>query len=309
MSASEGAVTKTPERYAEVATGITLCYDTFGDPSDPTMLLIMGLGAQMVAWEEEFCQQLADHGFHVVRFDNRDAGLSTFLPEPVEVFEVIQQIGAGETPEVPYLLSDMAQDTVGLLDHLGVESAHIVGASLGGMIAQTVAIEHPERVATLTSIMSTTGDPDVGQPTPEALGVLLTPPPQTREQMQDRRVASAQAFGSPGLWDEVTVRRRAGEHWDRKHDATGVARQLVAILASGSRSEQLRQLDIPTLVIHGTADNLVGRSGGERTAEVVPNAKLLLIEGMGHDLPQVLWPQIVDAITAHAAQHPPGEPD
>jgi pimeloyl-ACP methyl ester carboxylesterase len=300
-------MTRTTECYAEVGTGVTICYDSFGDPSDPTMLLVMGLGAQMVSWEDGFCQQIADQGFHVVRFDNRDAGLSTFLPEPVEVFEVIQQIGAGETPDVPYLLSDMAADTIGLLDRLGVDRAHIVGASLGGMIAQTVALEHPERVLTLTSVMSTTGDPDVGQPTSEALGVLLTPPPQTREQMQDRRVASAHAFGSPGLWDEVAVRERAGEHWDRKHDATGVARQLAAILASGSRSERLRHLDVPTLVIHGTADNLVGPSGGERTAEVVPNAKLLLIEGMGHDLPAVLWPQIVEAITAHAAQHPPGE--
>ena len=293
------------DTYADVGDGITLCYDTFGDPSNPTLLLVMGLGAQMISWESAFCEQLAGQGFHVVRFDNRDAGLSTYMPDPVDVFQIIQQIGAGETPAVPYLLADMARDTIGLLDHLGIDQAHVVGASLGGMIAQTVAIEHPERVASLTSIMSTTGDPDVGQPTPEALGVLLTPPPQTREQMQDRRVASAHAFGSTGLWDEPAVRARAGEQWDRKHDATGVARQLVAILASGSRTEKLRQLDIPTLVIHGTIDNLVGPTGGERTAEVVPDAKLMLVEGMGHDLPQVLWPRIVDAITSHAAQHPP----
>lgn len=295
----------TTDSFAEVGNGITLCYDTFGDPSDPTLLLVMGLGAQMTSWESDFCEQVAAHGFHVVRFDNRDAGLSTFMPEPVDVFQVMQQVGAGETPDVPYLLTDMARDTVGLLDHLGVAQAHVVGASLGGMIAQTVAIEHPERVASLTSIMSTTGDPDVGQPTSEALGVLLTPPPQTREQMQDRRVAGAHAFGSTGLWDEVSTRERAGEQWDRKHDATGVARQLVAILASGSRTEQLRALDVPTLVVHGTIDNLVGPTGGERTAEVVPDAKLLLVEGMGHDLPLPLWPKVVEAITTHAAQHPP----
>jgi len=295
----------TTDSFAEVGNGITLCYDTFGDPSDPTLLLIMGLGAQMTSWEADFCEQIAAHGFHVVRFDNRDAGLSTFMPVPVDVFHIIQQVGAGEVPDVPYLLTDMARDTVGLLDHLGVAQAHVVGASLGGMIAQTVAIEHPERVASLTSIMSTTGDPDVGQPTSEALGVLLTPPPQTREQMQDRRVAGAHAFGSTGLWDEVTMRARAGEQWDRKHDATGVARQLVAILASGSRTEQLRSLDVPTLVVHGTIDNLVGPSGGERTAEVVPDAKLLLVEGMGHDLPLSLWPKVVEAVTTHAAQHPP----
>jgi pimeloyl-ACP methyl ester carboxylesterase len=168
------------------------------------------------------------------------------------------------------------------------------------MIAQTIAIEHPERVATLTSIMSTTGDPDVGQPAPEALSVLLQPPPQTRDQMADRRVASAEVFGSPGLWDEADQRAKAFRDWDRKHDPEGVARQLAAILASGSRSEALKEIDIPTLVIHGSVDTLVTPSGGERTAEVVPDAELLIIEGMGHDLPRQLWPRIVEAITHHA---------
>lgn len=295
----------TTESYAEVGDGITLCYETFGDPSDPTILLVMGLGAQMIGWDDDLCALFAAAGYHVVRFDNRDTGFSTFMPEPVEVFDIMQKIGAGEPTDVPYLLSDMARDAIGLLDHLGVSQAHVVGASLGGMIAQTIAVEHTDRVATLTSIMSTTGDPDVGQPTGPALGVLLSPPPQTREEMGDRRIKAAEAWGSTGLWDEAETRQQAYDHFDRKHDPDGVARQLVAILASGSRTEGLRGLDRPTLVIHGTIDNLVSPTGGERTAEAVPDAKLLMIEGMGHDLPRALWPQIVDAIATHAAQHPP----
>lgn len=295
----------TTDSYAEVGDGITLCYDTFGDPSNPTLLLVMGLGAQMISWYDELCEEFAAKGFHVVRFDNRDAGLSTFLPEPVDVFQVMQLIGGGEPADGPYLLSDMARDAIGLLDHLGVAQAHVVGASLGGMIAQTMAIEHPERLASLTSIMSTTGDPDVGQPTAVALGVLLAPPPQTRDEMAERRVKAAEAWGSTGLWDEAEVRQHAFDSYDRKHDPAGVARQLVAILASGSRTEALRTLEVPTLVIHGTFDNLVAPTGGERTAEAIPDAKLLLVEGMGHDLPKALWPQVVDAITTHAAQHPP----
>jgi pimeloyl-ACP methyl ester carboxylesterase len=295
----------TTDSYAEVSGGITLCYETFGDPSDPTLLLVMGLGAQMISWYEDLCLEFVDRGFHVVRFDNRDAGLSTFLSEPVNVFEVMQHIGAGEPVDVPYVLSDMARDAVALLDHLGVDEAHVAGASLGGMIAQTMAIEHPERLVTLTSIMSTTGDPDVGQPAQAALSVLLAPPPETRDEMGDRRVKAAEAWGSTGLWDEDEVRQHAFDSWDRKHDPHGVARQLAAILASGSRTEGLRSLEVPTLVIHGTIDNLVGPTGGERTAEVVPDAKLLMIEGMGHDLPRAVWPQVVEAITTHAAQHPP----
>jgi pimeloyl-ACP methyl ester carboxylesterase len=284
---------------------ITLCYETFGDAADPTLLLVMGLGAQMIAWDTELCERLAARGFHVVRFDNRDAGLSTFLPEPVDAFAVMGLVANGEDPQVPYLITDMARDAVGLLDHLGVAQAHVVGASLGGMIAQAVAIEHPERVATLTSVMSTTGDPDVGMPSSEAIAALLEPPPTTREQLADRRVKCAHIWGSVGLVHEDQLRAEAGAHWDRSHDPHGVVRQLAAILASGSRAEGLRQLDVPTLVVHGTIDNLVAPSGGERTAELVPDAKLLMIEGMGHDLPRPLWDQFVDAVTAHAGQHPP----
>lgn len=292
-----------PAAFVTLDHGITLCYETFGDPSDPTLLLIMGLGGHMVEWRDELCQQLVDQGFHVVRFDNRDAGLSTFLPEPIDVFAVFGAVTDGGEPEVPYRLTDMAGDAVGLLDHLGIDQAHVAGISLGGMIAQTLAIEHPSRVVTLTSIMSTTGDPDVGMPAPEAISALLDPPPQTRDQAQDRRVHHAHIWGSPGLWDETELRQLSGELWDRHHNPYGSARQLAAILASGSRAEGLRRLDIPTLVIHGTADKLVDPSGSRRLAELVPGATLQIVEGMGHDLVRPLWPLLVEAITTHAREH------
>lgn len=287
------------ERFADVG-DLTLCYETFGDPGDPTLLLIMGLGGQMIEWHDELCAELAGHGFHVVRFDNRDAGLSTFFDAEVDIFDVAARAMQGEPVEVPYLLADMADDAAGLLDHIGVVQAHVVGVSLGGMIAQTLAIRHPDQVASLTSIMSTTGDPDVGQPHPEAMQILASPPPQSREQAQDRRVAAHHVWGSPGLTSEDELRAAAGRSWDRRHDPHGVIRQLAAILASGSRSDALRHLTVPTLVIHGTADKLIDPSGGDRTAEVVPDAKLVVIEGMGHDLPQPLWPQLVDEIVSHA---------
>jgi len=286
------------------ANGIEICFETFGDPADPTVLLVMGLGSQMVHWDVELCQGIVERGFHVVRFDNRDVGRSTRIDERVDIFSVLQARGAGETPAVPYLLSDMAADAVGLLDHLGIDRAHMFGVSLGGMIVQTAAIEHPHRVATLASVMSTTGDPDVGTPTPEAMTALLAPPPQTRAAYQDAAIHHAGLWGSPGLVDEARLRRTAGEAWDRGYNPAGTARQLAAVLASGSRSTALAAIDIPTLVIHGTADTLVQPSGGERTAEVIPDAKLLVIEGMGHDLAPPLWPQLVDALAAHAAEHP-----
>ena len=289
------------------ANGIEICYETLGDPSDPTVLLVMGLGGQLIGWDPELCGMIADRGFHVVRYDNRDVGLSTHLEGEVDILGVLaaQAPGAGEGPPVPYLLSDMAADAVGLLDHLGVERAHVVGLSLGGMIAQQVAIDHPERVITLTSMMSTTGDPDVGQPTGEAMSALLAPPAQTREEAQDGFVRHTHVWGSPGLFDEDHLRQVAGAAWDRDHDAWGPARQVAAIMASGSRSGGLSKLEVPTLVIHGTADTLVQPSGGERTAKVVPDAKLLMIDGMGHDahLSKPWWPTLVDAICGHMSEH------
>ena len=286
------------------ANGIEICFDTFGDPADPTVLLVMGLGSQMVHWDPELCQAIVDRGFHVVRFDNRDVGRSTRIGQPVDIFALMGARGDGAAPPVPYLLSDMAADAVGLLDHLGIDRAHLCGVSLGGMIAQTVAIEHPHRVVTLTSVMSTTGDPDVGLPTGEAMAALMAPPPRDRAAYQDAAVHHARVWGSPGLYDEPRLRRTAGAAWDRGYNPAGTARQLAAVLASGSRSAALARLAVPTLVIHGTADTLVQPSGGERTAEVVPDAKLLVVEGMGHDLAPPLWPQLVDALADHAGAHP-----
>jgi pimeloyl-ACP methyl ester carboxylesterase len=266
----------------------------------------MGLGGQLIQWDPELCGLIAGRGFHVVRFDNRDVGLSTRHEGGVDVFGLFTSEASGSPPpSVPYLLSDMADDAVGLLDHLGVDRAHVVGVSMGGMIAQSIALAHPARVTTLTSIMSTTGDSDVGHPTAEAMAALVAPPAQTREEAQDGAVRQAHVWASPGLFDEDHLRRLAGESWDRCHDPMGVARQLAAILASGSRSSGLATLAIPSLVIHGTADTLVQPSGGERIAEVIPDAKLLMVDGMGHDLPRALWPTLVDAICGHMAEHQP----
>jgi pimeloyl-ACP methyl ester carboxylesterase len=282
------------------ANGIELAYDTFGDAADPTVLLVMGLGAQMIHWPPGFCQGIADRGFHVVRYDNRDVGESTWFDSPVDVGALLAARSAGETPNVPYLLGDMAADAVGVLDHLGIDTAHVVGVSMGGMIVQTLAIEHPDRVATLTSVMSTTGDLDVGNPTGEAMALLMSPPARSREELQDAAVRGATVCGSPGLYDEDELRATAAQAWDRGYNPAGTARQLAAILASGSRSAALAEVDLPALVIHGAADTLIHPSGGERTAEVIPDAKLVVIDGMGHDLPRSLWPRVTDLLADHA---------
>ena len=279
------------------AGGIEIAYESFGDPADPPVVLVMGLATQMLGWPEGFCAALAEPGHFVVRFDNRDIGLSTHLHDapPPDVPAAF----AGDTSSASYTLSDMARDTVGLLDALGLDSAHMVGASMGGMIAQTVAIEHPERVRSLTSIMSTTGEPGVGQPTQEAMGVLLAPPATTREEALERTVTTYRVIGSPGfVLDEVALRERAGLSYDRAFDPLGVGRQLLAILASGSRRERLGEIRVPALVIHGAQDPLVQVSGGRATAEAVPGAELVVIDGMGHDLPRELWPEITGRISA-----------
>jgi len=283
--------------------GIEIEYETMGDPDDPALLLVMGLGAQMISWDDEFCLGLVDRGFHVIRFDNRDVGLSTKITvEPeVDLAAVLTEAMAGGTPSAPYLLADMAADAIGLLDALDIEVAHVVGASMGGMIAQSIAIAAPERVATLTSIMSTTGDGDVGQPHPEVLSVLMAPPAADREAYVAQSVEGSRAIGSPEHFDEARAARTAGAGYDRCYHPAGVAHQLVAIVASPSRSEALSHLDRPTLVIHGTDDPLVDPSGGRRTAEVIPGAELLMLEGMGHDLPVHYWPPVIEAITNLAA--------
>jgi len=283
--------------------GIEICYETFGDRDGPPLLLVMGLGAQMTTWDTEFCEGLADRGFFVIRFDNRDVGRSTKIDsEPINFIETFMRSRQGEPVTAPYTLTDMAADAVGLLDHLDTLAAHVVGASMGGMIVQTIAIEHPERVLTLTSIMSTTGELDVGQATPDALQRLLTRPPADRESVIEYSVETSRVIGSPDLFDEERARERAAAAYDRCFFPVGIGRQLVGIVASGSRADGLRNVRVPTLVIHGDQDPLVTPSGGRRTAELVPDAELLEIPGMGHDLPPSVWSQIIDAITKLAAR-------
>ena len=281
---------------------IELEYDHFGNPTDPALLLIMGFTAQMVAWDEEFCKQLADRGHFVIRFDNRDCGLSTKLHGVPSNSDAVIMAAMMETemPPVPYTLSDMAADAMQVLDHLNIERAHIMGASMGGMIAQTVAIEHPHRVKTLISIMSQPGELTVGQATPEAMALIVTPAPSDR----DEYIAFAPKWQ---LWqskkyrsDELSI-KAAIRDFDRSNYPEGGPRQMAAIYASGSRAEGLQKLQVPALVIHGTEDQLITPSGGERTAELIPNSTLLMVDDMGHDMPQPLWPLYLDAISKHTA--------
>ena len=285
---------------ALVATGMELEYDTFGSPSDPTMLLVMGFTAQMISWPDSFCQMLADGGLHVVRFDNRDCGLSTKLDGvTVDLPAAMAAAMSGQpVADAPYTLSDMAADAVGLLDHLGVERAHILGASMGGMIVQTIAIEHPDRCLSMTSVMSMPGDPSVGQPAPEAAGALLAPPPTSRDAYIEASTSSM-IWHSKRYRDADATKAQAAANFDRSFYPQGAPRQLVAIYATGDRSGPLAELTVPTLVIHGRDDTLISPSGGVRTAELIPGAHLLLLADMGHDLPEPLWPIITAAVLSH----------
>jgi pimeloyl-ACP methyl ester carboxylesterase len=280
---------------------VELAYETFGDPGDPPILLVMGLATQMIGWPDDFCAGLADRGHFVIRFDNRDIGLSTHFhaagaPD-------LMRVMAGDHSSVPYALTDLADDTIGLLDVLGLDSVHVVGASMGGMVAQLVAVRHPDRVRSLTSIMSTTGDPSVGTPNEAAMGVLFAPPAADRESAVKRAIDTYRVIGSPGFeFDEPALRDRAGLAFDRAHDPAGVARQLAAILSTHDRTRDLMSISVPSLVIHGAEDALVNVSGGRATAAAIPDAELLVVEGMGHDLPRAVWPQIIDRITALAAR-------
>jgi pimeloyl-ACP methyl ester carboxylesterase len=286
------------EEFCDVGRGVTLCYETFGDREDPPVLLVMGLATQMIAWHEDFCEQLAERGFYVIRFDNRDIGRSThfdFRPPSVKQM-VTRRFG----PE-QYTLSDMAEDAAVLLRELGVAPAHVVGASMGGMIAQTLAAEHPEAVRSLVSIMSTSGNRWRGQPAVAVYRYLLQPPPRDRDGYIERSAAVFGLVGSTGFdRDEQYVRERAARSFDRGYDRQAGGRQLGAILASGDRTKALKRIEAPTLVIHGTVDKMVRPSGGRATAKAIPGARLLMIEGMGHDLPRGAWPQIIDAVAEHA---------
>ena len=285
------------EQFCDVGRGITLCYDSVGDPSDPTALLIMGLGTQMVAWHEDFCLQLAGRGLQVVRFDNRDAGRSTHLPgRPPTVARLLLRSGhlAG------YTLADMADDAAGLLRELGLAPAHVIGASMGGMIAQTLAARHGQAVSSLVSIMSNTGSRWSGRPSLRAYPTFLRRAPREREAFIEHAERLFSAIGSPGVpRDANDIRAIAAASYDRDHDPAAAGRQLGAIVAAGDRTAELRRIAAPTLVIHGSADPLVATSGGRATARAIPGAQLMIIEGMGHDLPRVLWPRLIDAIAEH----------
>jgi pimeloyl-ACP methyl ester carboxylesterase len=286
------------EQFCDVGRGIILCYETFGDSSHPTALLVMGLGTQMVAWQEDFCAQLAAQDLHVVRFDNRDIGRSTHLSgRPPSVAQLLMRSKRAAV----YTLADMAEDASELLARLELAPAHVIGASMGGMIAQTLAARHPERVRSLVSIMSNTGNRFGGQPSPRLYPVLLRRAPRERDAFIRHMEGVFAAIGSRGLpRDPEDIRTLAGVSYDRDHDPGGPPRQLAAIIASGDRTAELRGIHKPTLVIHGSADPLVAPSGGRATARAIPGARLLSIEKMGHDLPRVLWPQLIEAIAEHA---------
>jgi pimeloyl-ACP methyl ester carboxylesterase len=282
-------------RVQKADTGsVTLAYETFGEEGRPPVVLIMGLGAQMIAWHRDFCEALAVGRF-VVRFDNRDVGESEWLEGSVD----LAACAAGDTSSAVYALEDMADDTVGLLDVLGLDSAHVVGASMGGMIAQTLAIRHPQRVRSLTSIMSTTGEPGIAQPTEAAVAVLMSPPATNRDEAMERALAANGVIGSPGFpRNQQDIRDRAAQAWDRGVNADGFARQLAAVYASGDRTEALHEIEVDTLVVHGEDDPLVPLPAGQATAAAIPNAKLWTVRGMGHDLPRALWPDLIARIGA-----------
>ncbi|WP_328719303.1 alpha/beta fold hydrolase [Streptomyces sp. NBC_00247] len=286
-----------------VSPEVSIAYESFGDPGDPPVLLVMGLGAQMLAWHEDFCRALAHRGRYVIRYDNRDCGLSTrFDDHPVDTGEFIATVSSGDIPAalamVPYRLRDMADDGLGLLTALGIGRAHVVGASMGGMIAQTMALSSPERVLTLTSMMSSTGESEYGRSTPEAQAVVSAPKPADREGY----VTAAErelVWASKRYGDAAALRELAAASYDRSYYPAGIGRQLGAMVLGGSRADALRELRVPTLVIHGLDDTLIAPSGGQRTAELVPGAELLLLPDMGHDRPRELWPKLIDAVVSH----------
>ena len=288
------------EEFCDVGRGISLCYETYGQPTDPTALLVMGLGTQMIAWQDDFCQRLAERGFHVVRFDNRDVGRSTHVSgRPPTIPQLLMRSRRAAS----YRLSDMAEDAAGLLRELDLAPAHVIGASMGGMIAQTLAARHPDQVRSLTSIMSTTGSMRAGQPSLRVYRIFLAHAPADREGFIDHMERLFRTIGSRKLQkpeDLADIRALAAASFDRDRDPDGPGRQLAAIIASGDRTAEVRTIAAPTLVIHGTADPLVAPSGGRATARAIKGAKLLQVEGMGHDLPRSEWPRLFDAITEHA---------
>lgn len=284
------------ELRAPVSPGIELCYQTFGDPAAQPLLLVMGLGGPMIWWDPDFCRLLAGAGFYVIRYDNRDTGRSSRVKGRVTRAMLVRAFVGGKV-RTPYSLSDLADDAFGLLDHLGIDRAHVVGISMGGMIVQTMAVNSPARVLSLTSIMSTTGKRSVGWQDPRLLPTLLAPGQTTREGYVEGSDRLWRMIGSPGYpEDPESLRQRAGETFDRGINGAGTLRQMVAVLTQPNRSRSLRGLRIPAMVIHGLADRMVHVSGGRATAQAIPGSELLLVGGMGHDLPRELHGSFVDAI-------------
>ena len=282
---------------------LQIYYETFGSPANPPLLLVNGLGSQCINYRNEWCIRFAEAGHFVIRYDNRDVGLSSkFTAAAADVASFLVDAATGRPVHPPYRLSEMASDGLAVLDDLGIARTHVVGVSMGGMIVQTMAIENPERLLTLTSVMSTTGDPDVGQPTKEAQERIMAVPPEDREGFVAGQLAGLRIWGSPACFDEERLTANAIEMFDRCFDPSGRNRQLMAIIASGSRTAGLGQVRVPALVVHGSADTLVDPSGGRRTADAIPGARFVLLDGMGHDTPPQYWDEMVDLVTAHTGQ-------
>ena len=290
-----------PEELVTLPSGVELCYQTFGDADATPLLLVMGLSGPMTWWPLELCHRLVDEGFFVIRYDNRDTGRSTKLNQHRVTHRHLVRAALGRRVAVPYTLSDLAEDGLGILDHLGIEAAHVAGVSMGGMIAQTMTIEHPERVLSLTSIMSTTGHRFSGYQHPMLLPGLLRRAARTKEQYVEGSVMFSRLIASPAYPTSAeAARQRAAETWDRGVSFSGSARQILAILTQPDRTRRLAEVRVPTTVVHGLKDRMVHVSGGRATARAIPDAELRLVPGMGHDLPQGLFGQLVDAISSSA---------
>jgi pimeloyl-ACP methyl ester carboxylesterase len=294
--------TRSGEQFASLPSGIDICYETFGNPEHPAILLVMGLGGPMGWWSVDFCERLSDRGYFVIRYDNRDTGRSTKLRQfKVGRLDLIRAFAGAGKP--PYTIGDLADDAFGVLDHLGIERVHLVGVSMGGMIVQTMAIAQPERAMSMTSIMSTTGNRRVGWQHPRILPTLLSSSGSTRDSYVERSLRTSAILGSPAFpGDEEVARARAYETYDRGWTASGVTRHMLAVLAQPDRTKDLAKLDLPVTVIHGLNDPLVHRSGGKAVANAVPGAEHIEIAGLGHDLPVQLYDTYVDAIVRTAAR-------
>ena len=291
------------EQFAPVGAGVEICYQTFGSPADEPLLLIMGLGGPMTWWDERLCRMLAEHGFFVIRYDNRDVGRSTRMTGAVSMGRLARAF-LGLRIRAPYTLDDMAADALGLLDHLGIARAHLWGVSMGGMIAQTLAVTHPDRVLSLTSMMSTTGSRSVGYQHPALLPIFLSRSGDLEGYVK-ASVRTWRIIGSPGYrTTEDDVRRRATETYERGVSARGTGRQILAVLTQPNRTRDLARVRVPTLVIHGLADKMVHVSGGRATSMAIPRSELLLIHGLGHDIPEGLWPTLVGAVRRNADRAP-----